>query len=379
MHGNLEPIILSRTGTMTAHKSFKIIVTLALGFALLPLNLFAEETKEEENGGEEEFNATEMIMHHIGDSHGWHFFGEGENSYTLPLPVILYTENGLVTFMSSEFHHDTEGKHVVEKDGMRFVNLHEDIYRLDADATAVEFDEEHHPLNASKPWDLSITKNVAAMFLTVVLMILFFWIGLARHHKKHSHAPKGFNNVLETLVLFVRDEIAIPQLGEKKYMKFMPFLLTVFFFIWITNLMGLLPGAANVTGNIAVTVSLGLFTLVLIFVNGNKDFWKHTFWMPGIPTWVKPILAIVEGAGLFIKPIALMIRLFANITAGHIIILSLIGLIFILEHAGVAGISVPFALFITVLELLVAFLQAFIFTILSALFIGMAVEEHEHH
>lgn len=364
---------------MTAHKSFKIIVTLALGFALLPLNLFAEETKEEENGGEEEFNATEMIMHHIGDSHGWHFFGEGENSYTLPLPVILYTENGLVTFMSSEFHHDTEGKHVVEEDGMRFVNLHEDIYRLDADATAVEFDEEHHPLNASKPWDLSITKNVAAMFLTVVLMILFFWIGLARHHKKHTHAPKGFNNVLETLVLFVRDEIAIPQLGEKKYMKFMPFLLTVFFFIWITNLMGLLPGAANVTGNIAVTVSLGLFTLVLIFVNGNKDFWKHTFWMPGIPTWVKPILAIVEGAGLFIKPIALMIRLFANITAGHIIILSLIGLIFILEHAGVAGISVPFALFITVLELLVAFLQAFIFTILSALFIGMAVEEHEHH
>lgn len=363
---------------MTAHKSLVIKVYLSLALAIFPLFSFAQEHESVEEA-EKEFNATDMIMHHIGDAHGWHFFGEGENSFTLPLPVILYTDNGLVTFMSSEFHHDTEGKHVVEKDGMRFVNLHEDIYRLDAGAEAVEFDEDHHPVNASKPWDLSITKNVAAMFLTVILMILFFSVGLARHHKKHEHAPRGFNNALEALVLFVRDEIAIPQLGKKNYMKFMPFLLTVFFFIWITNLMGLLPGAANVTGNIAVTVSLGLFTLILIFANGNKHFWQHTFWMPGIPTWVKPILAIVEGAGLFIKPIALMIRLFANITAGHIIILSLIGLIFILESAGVAGISVPFALFITILELLVAFLQAFIFTILSALFIGMAVEEHEHH
>lgn len=185
--------------------------------------------------------------------------------------------------------------------------------------------------------------------------------------------------MMETLVLFVRDEIARPQIGEKKFMRFMPFLLTVFFFIWITNLLGLLPGAANVTGNISVTVALGLFTLALILINGTSDYWKHVFWMPGIPGWVKPILAIVEVLGVFIKPIALMIRLFANITAGHIIILSLIGLIFILENAGVAGISVPFALFISVLELLVAFLQAFIFTMLSALFIGMAVEEHEHH
>ncbi len=381
MHGNLEPIILSRTGTMTAQKSLVISLYFALAFAIFPLFTFAQEHEQEHKSlqeAEEEFNATEMIMHHIGDAHGWHFFGEGESAVTLPLPVILYTDNGLVTFMSSEFHHDTEGHHVVEKDGMRFVNLHEDIYRLDAGAETVEFDADHHPVNASKPWDLSITKNVAAMFLTVILMLLFF-TSLARHHKKNTHAPKGFNNALETLVLFVRDDIAIPQIGEKKYMKFMPFLLTVFFFIWITNLMGLLPGAANVTGNIAVTVSLGLFTMLIMIFNGNKDFYKHTFWMPGIPTWVKPILAVVEGLGLLIKPAALMIRLFANITAGHIIILSLIGLIFILENAGIAGVSVPFALFITVLELLVAFLQAFIFTILSALFIGMAVEEHEHH
>jgi len=381
LHGNLEPTILSRSGSMIAQKSLVISLYFTLALAIFPVFTFAQEHGEEHSNPqevEEKFNATDMILHHIGDSHGWHFFGSGDNSYTLPLPVILYTENGLVTFMSSEFHHDTDGHHVVEKDGMRFVNLHEDIYKLNEGAAAVEFDADHHPVNASKPWDLSITKNVAAMFLTVILMLLFF-TSLARHHKKNEHAPKGFNNAMETLVLFVRDDIAIPQLGEKKYMKFMPFLLTVFFFIWITNLLGLLPGAANVTGNIAVTVSLGLFTLILIVANANKDFWKHTLWMPGVPTFVKPLLAVVELAGVLIKPFALMIRLFANITAGHIIILSLIGLIFILENAGVAGVSVPFALFITILELLVAFLQAFIFTMLSALFIGMAVEEHEHH
>jgi F-type H+-transporting ATPase subunit a len=360
---------------MKAHQSLKKIMILTIAFAMLPLMSFAKKDIAE---AEEEFNPTDMIMHHIGDSHGWHFFGSGDSSFTLPLPVILYTDNGLVTFMSSEFHHDTEGHHVVEKNGVRFVNFHEKIYQLEADANEVEFDADHHPLNAEKPLDLSITKNVAAMLLTVVLMLLFFF-SLAKHHKKHAHAPKGLNNALEALVLFVRDDIAKPQIGDKKYKKFMPFLLTVFFFIWITNLLGLLPGAANVTGNISVTVSLGLFTLVLIIVNGNSDFWKHTLWMPGIPTFVKPILAVVEVLGLIIKPVALMIRLFANITAGHIIILSLLGLIFILESAGVAGVSVPFALFITVLELLVAFLQAFIFTMLSALFIGMAVQEHEHH
>lgn len=361
---------------MIAQKSLKIIVIFAL--ALIPLFSFSQEEDLIIEEKAEKFNATDMIMHHIGDSHGWHFFGSGENSFTLPLPVILFTDNGMVSFMSSEFHHDTEGEYIVEKDGMQFVNYHEKIYMLDEGATALNFDKDYNAVNASKPWNFSITKNVAAMLITVVLMLLFFF-SLARYYKNNTKAPSGLNNVLETLVIFVRDDIARPQIGEKKYMKFMPFLLTVFFFIWITNLLGLLPGAANVTGNISVTVSLGLFTLVLILVNGNREFWKHIFWMPGIPTFVKPILAVVEVMGLFIKPIALMIRLFANITAGHIIILSLLGLIFILESAGVAGISVTFALFITVLELLVAFLQAFIFTMLSALFIGVAVAEHEHH
>ncbi|TXK72767.1 F0F1 ATP synthase subunit A [Mesonia sp. HuA40] len=360
---------------MTTFKSFKFLIALAITLTAIPFNSLAKESNSE---AEKQFNPTDMIMHHIGDAHGWHFLGSGDNSYTLPLPVILYTEDGVVSFMSSEFHHDIEGEVVVEKDGKRFVNYHETIYQLNAGEEKLSFGEDHYPNNAAAPTDLSVTKNVAAMFLTVIVMLIFFF-SLARHHKKSDKAPKGLNNALEALVLFVRDDIAIPNIGKKKYMKFMPFLLTVFFFIWITNLLGLLPGAANVTGNISVTVALGLFTLILILINGNKDYWAHIFWMPGVPVPVKILLAPIELIGLFIKPIALMIRLFANITAGHIIILSLLGLIFILENVGVAGISVPFALFIMVLELLVAFLQAFIFTMLSALFIGVAVEEHEHH
>lgn len=375
MHEIFE-LILSQQ-FMATHKSSKITVALMLMLILNSFSSFAQLDTEEVI--DDSFNPTEMIMHHISDSHGWHFFGEEEESVTLPLPVILWTDEGLTSFMSSEFHHDVEGEHVVESNGQKFVNYHEKIYVLNEGEGALEFDEETHAaLNANRPFDISITKNVASMLITAILLVLMF-LGLAKHYKKSKAAPKGFKNILETLVIFVRDEIAIPQIGEKKYLKFMPFLLTVFFFIWLSNLLGLLPGAANVTGNISVTIALGLFTLVLILVNANKDYWQHVFWMPGIPTPVKPILAVVEILGVFTKPIALMIRLFANITAGHIIILSLIGLIFILETAGVAAISVPFALFITVLELLVAFLQAFIFTMLSALFIGMAVQEHEHH
>ncbi len=326
----------------------------------------------------DEFNPTDMIMHHIQDSYDWHFFDIGETPVSLSLPVLLKTDKGWITFMSSEFHHDTEGEYVVEKNGQKVVNYHEKAYVLNEGESTLKFDANHYPENAIRPIDLSITKNVAAIFLSVMVLLLMF-PRLAKHYKKSNKAPKGLNNALETLVLFVRDEIAKPQIGEKKYMKFMPFLLTVFFFIWVTNLLGLLPGAANVTGSISVTVALGLITLILMIFNGSKDYWQHIFWMPGVPVPVRIILAPIELVGLFIKPIALMIRLFANITAGHIIILSLIGLIFILSSAGVAFISVPFALFISVLELLVAFLQAFIFTMLSALFIGMAVEEHEHH
>ncbi len=360
-------------------KNFRIAYTLVL--SILFLSTYTLKANEETHNSEhqhhtgsdnERFNPVPVIMHHIGDSHEWHLWGKGENSVTIPLPVILWTNNGLVTFMSSEFHHDD----VVEKKGLRFVKVHEKIYQLNAGETEAKFNEEHHIENAVKPLDFSITKNVAAMLIAAILLLIIFG-KMGRFYKKNgAAAPKGMVSFLEPLVVFVRDEIALVNIGEKKHGKFMPYLLTVFFFIWVGNLIGLLPGSANMTGNIAVTFTLAIFTMVVVNVNGNKDYWEHIFWMPGAPVPVKIILAPIELVSVFTKPFALMVRLFANITAGHIVILSLISLIFIFKNVAMSAVSVPFALFISVLELLVAFLQAFIFTMLSALFIGMAVQEH---
>jgi F-type H+-transporting ATPase subunit a len=220
------------------------------------------------------------------------------------------------------------------------------------------------------------------MLLTGILMLLAF-TSLAKGYKKGA-IPTGFARVLEPLVIYVRDEIARPNIGEKKYRKFIGFLLTVFFFIWILNLLGLTPLGFNVTGNIAVTFCLAIFTMVIYMTNGTKDFWAHTLWMPGVPVVLRPILAVIELAGfVLIKPFSLLVRLFANITAGHFVVMSLIALMITMKEAfgpvGSTGMSVVLTLFIMVIEILVAFLQAFIFTMLSSLFIGMAVEEHEAH
>ncbi len=370
-------------------KNFRIAYTLVLSILFLSAYTLKanEETHEahtSEHGQQEQhtgddnerFNPVPVIMHHVTDAHEWHLWGKGENSVTIPLPVILWTDNGLVTFMSSEFHHDDAGHHVVEKKGLRFVKVHEKIYQLNAGETEAKFNEEHHIENAVKPLDFSITKNVAAMLIAAILLLIIFGKMGSFYKKNGAAAPKGMVSFLEPLVIFVRDEIALVNIGEKKHGKFMPYLLTVFFFIWIGNLLGLLPGGANMTGNIAVTLTLAVFTMIIVNVNGNKEYWGHIFWMPGAPVPVKFILAPIELVGIVAKPFALMVRLFANITAGHIVILSLISLIFIFKTAAMSAVSVPFALFISVLELLVAFLQAFIFTMLSALFIGMAVQEH---
>ena len=336
-----------------------------------------DEHHEEAVHGEEEaeFDPAEMILHHVTDAHGFHIFGEGHNSVSVALPVILYTDNGLVTFMSSEFHHDIEGHHVVEKNGMRFVNLHEHIYQLEEGAEHLELDAEHHPVNASMPLDFSITKNVFSLLMSALFLVLIF-IPVASKYKNGQGVPSGLASFMEPLVVFVRDEIAVPNIG-KKYEKYMTFLLTLFFLIWINNLIGLVPFfpfSSNLSGNIAFTLTLAAFTLIVVNVSGSKHYWGHIF-MP--PThWALWIIMIpIEVIGILTKPFALMIRLFANITAGHIIILSLMSLIFVFKNVGVAGISVPFALFISVLELLVAALQAFIFTMLAALFIGQSVEE----
>ena len=329
----------------------------------------------------------EYIQHHLKDSHDFSLFSytgdDGErHHFGFPLPVILWTSEGLVTFMSSEFHHNDDGHVIVEKSGLKFAKVHSKIYELDTDATAINFDEVHHPTNGHKVLDFSITKSVFGILL-IGLLMLFWFSRLAKQYKKRQ-VPVGFGRILEPLVLYVRDEIARPNIGDKHYRKFTGYLLTVFFFIWILNLAGLTPFGFNVTGQIAVTACLAIFTLIIYTFSAKKDYWGHVLWMPGIPVFVKPILAIIELAGHFlIKPFSLLVRLFANITAGHVVLMSLIAIMFTLKNelgvVGATGLSFALSFLIILIEVLVAFLQAYIFTMLSALFIGMAVEEHEHH
>ena len=340
---------------------------------------FAEASVAHANGEEKKEDISKVILHHIADSHEWHFFED----FSIPLPVILWTDNGPITFLSNKYGHDDHGTEVFDAGGTRLVNYHGKFYYpssvKSADGTYITHDARGDILN-SKPLDISITKNVVSLLISVTVL-LFVFIGIANTYKKREgKAPKGLQSILEPIIIFVRDDIAKPQLGHR-YKAFMPYLLTVFFFVWLNNLMGLIPffpGGANLTGNIAVTMMLALCTFVLTTVNGNKNYWGHVF-TPHVPWWLYPLMIPVEIIGLFTKPIALMIRLFANITAGHILILSLISLIFILKSVLVAGIAIPFVLFISLIELVVGFIQAFIFTILSALFIGMAVEEHAGH
>jgi F-type H+-transporting ATPase subunit a len=333
-----------------------------------------------------EAEISEYILHHIKDAHDFHLFSyndsEGHRKHIgFPLPVIVYSSKGLRTFMSSEFHHDDSGHHVVENDGVSLVKYHEKIYELEEGAHGVEFDEQHHPTNAHTVLDLSITKSVFG-FLLVSLLMLFAFGRLAKQYKKQA-VPTGFGRVLEPLILYVRDEIARPNIGEKHYRRFTGFLMTVFFFIWISNLLGLTPLGFNITGQIAVTFSLALFTYLITQFSGTKDYWKHIFWMPGVPVLMKIILAPIELLGTLTKPFSLMIRLFANISAGHIVVMSLISIAIIMKSTlgatGATVLSLALSFFLTLIELLVAFLQAYIFTMLSALFIGMAVEEHDHH
>lgn len=343
----------------------------------------ADPAHAQAHHAEEEEDLSKVILHHIADSHEWHFWGHGENKISLPLPVILWTENGLVTFLSNKHESDEKGTTIFEEKGQQMINFHGNYYyplaEKNADGQYVELDENHIPTNA-KPFDISITKNVASMLISMVLLLSIFISIACSYKKRQGKAPKGMQSLLEPVILFIRDDIAKPQLGYR-YNAFMPYLLTVFFFVWINNLLGLvpfLPGGANLTGNIAVTLMLALCTFILTTVNGNKNYWGHIF-KPHVPWWLYPLMIPVEIIGIFTKPMALTIRLFANITAGHILILSLISLIFILKSVFVAGVAIPFVLFISVIELVVGFIQAFIFTILSALFIGMAIEEHAEH
>lgn len=321
----------------------------------------------------EKLNVGGMILEHILDAHEWHLWGEGHDAVSVPLPVILYTDKGFDFFLSTAFHHGTAT--VPGKYNYRIAHQH--IFAVN---------EAGEKLDSVSVTDFSITKNVAAMLISIIFLVLIFSSVAKAYTRSQGKAPRGLQSFVEPIILFIRD-VAKTNIGEGKYEKYMPFLLTCFFFIWINNLLGLIPifpGGANVTGNIAITLVLATITFLITVVKANKHYWQHIFAMPGVPVGVLVILTPIEILGMFIRPFVLMLRLFANITAGHIVILSFISLIFIFgEKSPVAGwgvspLSVLFVVFMSVLELLVAILQAYVFTLLSSIYIGSAIAGDHH-
>lgn len=344
---------------------------------------------DDDHGHAEKFDPVSMIMHHIADANEFHVVG----NISVPLPIIIKEKEGGIKFMMSsafEHGHKAVNGYVLDHGVVKRVTGNfpqEGTHAVEVHHGDVVYNGQHFGTEAkagflnstSSFYDFSITKNVFTIFLVMILLLLAF-TAMARFYKKGNMVPKGITAFLEPLVLFVRDEIAIPNIGKDKYQKFLPYLLTVFFFIWLSNLLGLIPffpGSANVTGNIAVTAVLGIVTFIITTISGNKNYWGHIF-NPPVPGALKPLMIPIELIGIFTKPFALIIRLFANITAGHILILSLVSLGFIFKSYAVGAGGVLFVVFMSCLELLVAFLQAYIFTLLSALFIGLAVEDAHH-
>ena len=346
------------------------------------------EMQQEAQGGVD-FDPGAVIIGHVTDAHSWHMFDYfdkdgNEHAVAIPLPIILLNDGHLDIFMSSRFHHghaDYKGYRLVGG-GMET----EEIVCVD-EAGNVMMDAEG---NVKKPLDFSITKVAAAIMIIVALLIVLVMVAKRGYKKRENQAPRGVQSLVEMLVVFVRDSIVRPMIGETHYQKYLPYLLTLFFFIFFTNCMGLIPffpAGANVTGNLAVTATLAVITFLITNISGNKHYWIDIFNTPGVPAWLKifPLMPLIELVGVFTKPIVLMIRLFANMTAGHIVILGFVVIIFIISNtismgvgAGVSIISVVFSVFISVLECLVAYIQAFVFTMLTALYIGMAVQEPHH-
>lgn len=356
-------------------------------------------------------------MHHIADQHQIHVIGQ----IHIPLPVIVYNHGHLDIFSSSQFwngydsHGELQFKPYTASSGATYENHHETIVissgeHAAADHTAhtehtmatdtMHQDTAHmhmaaQPMHAAeptvavehaKPLDFSITKSVFGMLLIMVILCIVFFSVAKAYAKRKGQAPKGLQNLVEPLILFIRDEVAVPSLGKKKAGRYLPFLLTVFFFIWMCNMLGLIPflGGFNITGTLSITLVLATIVFLMTTFSGNAHYWGHIFWPPGVPLPIKIILVPIEIMSIFIKPAVLMIRLTANITAGHIIILAFVSLILLFgQNSAVAGYSVGigsvlFMIFMFFIELLVAFLQAYVFTLLAALYFGDATQEHHH-
>lgn len=304
------------------------------------------------------FDASKVILHHVVDDHIWHIW-DGHYG-TIFLPVIVYTsDRGLETFSSRNFY--GEHHNLVEYNGY-VLDEHSHISLAGSDAYVL---------------DLSITKNVAMLLITAVLLLVVF-LSVAKSAKTNAgKAPKGIQSFFEPIIIFVRDEIVKPNIGHQ-YKKFLPYMLTLFFFILFGNILGLLPGAGNLTGNIAVTLTLAVLTFIITNVKGNKAYWSHILWTPGVPLPLRIVILPVEIIGIFTKPFSLTVRLFVAITAGHIVLLSLISLAFIFQSISVGFVSSLIVLFINLIELLVAGIQAYVFTLFSSLYIGMAIADHDH-
>jgi F-type H+-transporting ATPase subunit a len=332
----------------------------SLVLTLLFVSVFSTTSIASENADQpaEKINIGEVILHHVMDDHVWHFW-DGHYG-TLYLPVIVYSaEKGLDVFSSKNFY--DEHHNVVDYNGYSLNHNH--IYLAGTDKTV---------------FDLSITKNVAMLLINAVLL-MFVFLAVAKGYKNNTgKAPRGVQSFFEPIILFVRDEVVKPNIGHH-YEKFLPYLLTLFFFILFGNILGLLPGAGNLTGNIAVTLTLALLTFIITNVSGNKAYWSHILWTPGVPLPLRLVILPVEIIGIFTKPISLTIRLFVAITAGHIVLLSLISLTFIFGSIWVGFGSSIIVLFISLIEILVAGIQAYVFTLFTSLYIGMAIADHEHH
>ena len=367
-------------------KTLRSLLSIFIFAVSFTMTATAVETAPEQDGEKKDTKAEikEYIQHHLQDSHDFNLYGykddSGKQHYVgFPLPVIIW-DNGLHVFSSSKFNH---GETAVESNGNYYKLYHSKIYKTDASGE-LTYNEEHgdHPTGRIH-FDFSITKSVVMMFVTGILLILLFR-GLARSYAKNGSIPKGIGRFFEPIVLYIRDDIAISTIGEKKYHRYMPFLLTIFFFILLLNLFGLTPLGVNVTGNIAVTAALAVLVFLLTNFTGTKDYWKHIFdplgdgmpWFGKILIYI--ILVPIEILGMFIKPFALLIRLYANMTAGHVVLMSLIGLIFIFKSWIGGPLSFGLSFAISLIEVLVALLQAYIFTVLAALYFGFAAEEHEY-
>ncbi|MGZ3844414.1 MAG: F0F1 ATP synthase subunit A [Flavisolibacter sp.] len=354
-----------------------------------------ESEKEQKREDTRKFDANEVIFGHVLDAHQFHFMSytgsDGQVHHVgIPLPVIVYSQNkGISVFSSSRFHHGEEvydGYLLVTpeyKESLLKRGYSEEAVKKFRNESIIAVDENSVPLENVKVYDLSLTRNVVQMIIALALLV-WLMLSVAKKYRQggSAKAPSGMQNLMEVLITFIRDEVGKPNLGVR-YNKYMPYLLTVFFFILINNLVALIPGTANVTGNIAFTLVLGVISFIVIMFSTNKHYWGHIF-NPPVPGGVKPIMIPVEVLGIFTKPFALIIRLFANMIAGHIIIICLISLIFIFGNLsagvgwGFSPVSIAFTIFIYFIEILVAFIQAYIFANLTAVFVGQAFEGSHH-